>query len=138
MRNSTKLFIRALESKDIKYTLKKEGEGDNGDVLSCSFSANKMQSIRVSIFVYDNVITFKVFSIAKVPADKRDLMLRKINDLHTEWKWITLGIDEDEEIFARMDVSVCEADMQICVKTLYRIVDITDDCYPDIMKVLWS
>jgi len=107
-------------------------------VVPVKYIGENMKEIRTVMFFTDVNASYKIFSVAKVPSAKREKMLEKINELHNQWRWVSIAIDEDDEIFFELDVWCSEKDIEICTQALIQIVDIADSCYPEIMKVLWS
>lgn len=138
MKNSTRLFIQDLDSRGILYSVEREGFDDEPDVISVQYVGDNMKDIRTLMFFSDSDVCYKIFSIAKVPNAKRAAVLEKINELHNQWRWISLAIDGDNEIFSELDVFCSETNIEICTLGLFQIVDITDKCYPEIMKAIWA
>ena len=138
MKNSTRLFIQDLENRGIVYSLDREGVGDESDVVSVQYVGENMKEIRTTMFFSNVDVCYKIFSIAKVPNIKRAAILEKINELLNQWRWISIAIDEDNEIFSELDFFCSEKDIEKCTLGLLQIVNITDRCYPEIMKILWS
>lgn len=138
MKNITRLFIRDLEDKRVMYSLEREGINDESDVISVQYLGENMKEIRAIILLSDSTVNFKIFSIAKVPNTKRGAVLEKINELHNKWRWISFAIDDDNEILSQLDVFCSENNIDVCLFGLYQIVDITEKCYPEIMKVIWG
>ena len=107
-------------------------------MVSIQYEGVNMNQIRTSVFLSDINAGYRIFSIAKVPNEKRQKVLEKINELHNKWRWVSFAIDEDSELCSRLDVFYSENDIEIYAQALYQIVDITDKCYPEIMNALWS
>lgn len=136
MRKTTIAFTDYLEQQGYKFN--SIDGGDEYDVVLTEWSAEKMRSISVKMFLSDSDLVAKVFSIAKVSDEKRSFVLEKINELHNQWRWINFYIDDDNEITAQIDAIFCESNAaEVCDEILTKIINITDNCYPELVKVLW-
>lgn len=138
MKNSTRAFIQDLERKGIRHSLERVGTNDETDAISIQYEGENMKQIRVLLFFSETDVCYKIFSIAKVPDIKMEEALEKINELHNKWRWLTFAIDEDNEIWAELDLFYSEKDIDIYTDGLVQIIDITDKCYPEFMKLIWS
>ena len=78
----------------------------------------------VSLRVWD-VIEFEESDLAKV--------LITANDLNASYKWVKFVVyTEDCTVSAEMDATFGEDDAgEICLRDLYRIIDIVDLAYPE-------
>lgn len=136
MRKTTIAFTDYLEQRGYKF--ESIDGGEDYDIVLTDWTAEKIRSISVRIFMSDCDMVAKVFSIAVVPNEKRNSILEKFNELHNKWRWINFYIDEDNEITARIEAVFCESNVvEVCDVMLSKIINITDECYPELMKVLW-
>ena len=78
-------------------------------------------------------------TIASIPKEKIDDMLRLINDLHCRLRWVRFYIDQDKDLVADADLIIDGVYAgAMCTEIVQRTASIIDDAYPEIMKVLWS
>ncbi|MBR1455628.1 MAG: hypothetical protein IJ594_00535 [Oscillospiraceae bacterium] len=96
--------------------------GDNLDVTVNFYFDDGLTD--VSLRVWD-VIEFEESDLAKV--------LITANDLNASYKWVKFVVyTEDCTVSAEMDATFGEDDAgEICLRDLYRIIDIVDLAYPE-------
>lgn len=129
-------FTNYLDMKGVKYTV------DNEYKLHVSFSADNTSSIVVNV-IFDKegngIVRFVVWSIGKFPESKIGAGMVACNELNKKYRWVKFYIDADDEGCAEMDAIVDEETAgQECHELLYRVVNIVDEAYPDIMRALYA
>ncbi len=139
MQETTKRFLKYLEDHNIRYDSKeREGQsdwvcvryqGDNADTISLQF-----------FFSRDGGdVAVRIFSIARVPKNKTAAVLEVLNALMIEYRWLRFYLDSDNEVTAAIDAVITEETAApVAGELLARGLNIVDDIYPRIMKVLWA
>ncbi|MBP5231584.1 MAG: YbjN domain-containing protein [Clostridia bacterium] len=139
MLKCAKSFIDKLDEKELKYEHSEDEDGS--ERVRISFKTDNAQNVRLNYFFDENDMTvnIKVFSLAEVPVDKLMDMYVLMNQLNSEYRWVTFYLDEDNEVTISGDAVVEE---NTAGDELYqlagRFLNIIDDVYPRIMKVRWS
>lgn len=139
MLKCAKSFIDKLDEKELKYEHSEDEDGS--ERVRISFKTDNAQNVRLNYFFDENDMTvnIKVFSLAEVPVDKLMDMYVLLNQLNSEYRWVTFYLDEDNEVTISGDAVVEE---NTAGDELYqlagRFLNIIDDVYPRIMKVRWS
>ena len=81
----------------------------------------------------------RIFSIARVPKNKTAAVLEVLNALMIEYRWLRFYLDSDNEVTAAIDAVITEETAApVAGELLARGLNIVDDIYPRIMKVLWA
>lgn len=135
MNIAANVFKDALEKKDIKYIEERE------DLIRVSFTGENATSIRTTFkFGDDNKdVSVHVFSICKVPDAKYEKACVLCSTLNAKWRWVKFYIDNDKEVTAEIDAVIdAYTAGDECSELLFRIVDIVDKSYPEIMQMLWN
>lgn len=135
MNSAARFFIEYLEQKDVKYTI----NGENR--VRVGFSGENATSIS-TLFVFGadgTNVAVRSYSIAKVPEEKIAEACILCSSLNSRFRWTRFYIDSDNEVTAAIDAVIDPHTTGAeCFELLIRIVDIIDDAYPEIMKMLWS
>jgi hypothetical protein len=80
-----------------------------------------------------------VYSLVKVPDNKVDAMLVKLNQLNNQYRFIRFSLDKDNEVQVSHDMPMATTNPgDIAVEITIRTAKILDDVYPEMMKALWS
>lgn len=129
-----------FDEKGIKYTYFEPDE-KSGEVLKVTFGADNKESISI-LFFFDadgDSVNVKSFSIAKVAEGKLMEMYTLINELNYEYRWIKFYLDKDNEVAASGDAIINEETAgDECMEIVLRYVNIIDEVYPRLMKVIWG
>lgn len=136
---STKNIIAAAyDEKGIRYT---DVSQDGAHMLKVGFGLENIKSLQLFVFVDSDGKSYVLRSgvIASVPAEKRDVVIKLLNDLNMRFRWIRLFIDDDNDIMAQEDIDFTPADApDLPVLSLMRAASILDDEYPEIMRAIWA
>ena len=139
MLKCAKSFIDKLDEKELKYEHSEDEDGS--ERVRIGFKTDNAQNVRLNYFFDENDMTvnIKVFSLAEVPVDKLMDMYVLMNQLNSEYRWVTFYLDEDNEVTISGDAVVEETTAGDELYQLAgRFLNIIDDVYPRIMKVRWS
>ena len=129
-------FTNYLDGKNVRYTV------DNEFKLHVVFNADNAPSITVNV-IFDKdgegKVRFVVWSIGKFPESKLGAGMVACNALNAKYRWVKFYIDSDDEGCAEMDAIVDEDTAgEECHELLYRVVNIVDEAYPEIMRALYT
>ncbi len=135
MANYKKVFMKYMDSKGIKYT-----ETDTY-VVRVSYSGDNMTKIPVYVFFDsdgDPIVQFKCWEIANFK-DKLAEGLIVCNMLNAKYRWVKFYLDDDRDVVctcdAVLDIDTCGPE---CLSLVNRVVNITDESYPDLMRALFN
>lgn len=135
MNTAIKIFSDYLDKKDVKYQVLTE------DRIDVTFRGNSMPSISVLFrFGEDGRdVALRVFSICKVPEEKVGNACFVCSKLNAQWRWVKFYLGSDDEVTASLDAVIDPYTTgEECFELLVRMVDIVDNAYPEIMKMLWT
>ena len=112
-------------------------------VVIVGFSAEKAPGRDFFFFSSDNDNDVKVRCepIASIPPEKKLQALRIINNYTSDKAFAGLSIDENNRLRIGFDIPIESSDATvgpIAYEFMVRSVNIIDDIYPDIMKLIWS
>lgn len=138
---SVSQFVDYLDQKGVKYNYRGP-VGDNGsELVDVAFVGRNISSILVH-FVFDpdsESVALCVYDIAKVPAEKVDMMYPVINRINWRFRFAKFALDtNDNTIHVEIDGAFCANDVgEICYELLSRMITICESAYPDLMQELW-
>ena len=127
-------FIDLLEEKNFNYTVGTDSDGDTcvnfpyqGKVARCFFTGENGHYLSIYI-VFENV-----------PSDKIVDLLFICNELNCQYKWATFFIDSENDILIHDDAILDEnTAADEAMELLIRLLNITDDAKPKIMKGIYA
>ena len=141
MHLSTKDFVRFLDHKKLRYTVR-EADGDNSrDIVRINFTADSTDMTIQFFFNEDNEdAAIRVFDLAKVPSAKIEKIYHTLSEQNNRFRFAKFCLDErDNTIQMEMDAAFRSHDVgEICHELLLRTVDICDKAYPEFMKAIYA
>ena len=138
MFQATQVICDEFDKAGVKYTVR---ELENRSLVSVSFSVKGGPHLDV-LFISrddDNDVAVRVFNIVNVPEDKRDSVLRIINQASIDYRYACFFLQKDGNVGAQYDLPVKGAAVgPVCVEILVRLMKIVENVYPNLMKCLWA
>ncbi len=138
MANFKNLFMSYMDSEGVRYT---ELDTEKNNVVKVVYNGDNLKSIAVFVFFDadgDPLVQLKCWDIANFKG-KEEKAIRVCNDLNATYRWVKFYVDDDADIIADIDAvidaSSCGAE---CLQLVRRLVNITDEAYPEIAKALWA
>ena len=134
MNTCAELFTKFLDSKDFHYATNIDSDGDSvvdfpyqGKVFKCFFSGDEGSYFSLYL-VYE-----------RVPDDKVADAIFVCNELNTRFKWATFYVDGDKDLMIHDDAILSvENAADEAFELLARIINISNDAKPSIMKALYA
>lgn len=135
---SAKMVASYFQSEDLKFEI----DGDDDEIIRINFNADNVESVRISLFFdkEDKNVAVRSFNICKVEESKKPRIYQALSKLNEDFRWVKFSVDEsDNTVTASID-AVIRMDVagEICYELVFRMVNIVDDAYPEIMKALWA
>lgn len=133
-------FSEKLKSCNLRFT-HNEPDEDRKEHIRISFDGDHGNTITL-IYIFDpdgTTVNIKVFSVCKVPSAKLMDMYVLMNELNYEYRWIKFFIDSDDEVTVSDDAVIEPATAgEELFELMQRFLNIIDEVYPRIMKVVWG
>ncbi|MCQ2437636.1 MAG: YbjN domain-containing protein [Clostridia bacterium] len=131
-----KAYMAYMDRVGIKYT-------DSGeDRVRVVYNAENLKSITVNVLFDkdgEDMVAFRAWGIVKVPENKYGAAVLACNKLNTQYRWVKFVVDKDNDLNCEMDAYVdIESVGSECKRCVSRIVNISDEAYPEIMKAIWA
>ena len=127
-------FIAKLKSKNLNYATTETERGDvildfpyQGKVTKCFFSGESGEYFSMYL-VYE-----------RIPEEKVADLIFLCNELNCEYKWVTYYVDKDNDLVMHDDAIVSEGSAaEECFELLIRMLKVSDDIKPRIMKAIYA
>ena len=137
MKDPTRKFMDLLDEENIRYQLHDETTNNGSDILYSRNDGDNMKNMLILFFIddYDAEIMTR---IAEVPEIKRTLLMKELNKINNQYKYVNFYITDSGEINVQTSFvfrNCCAA--EICLEMARKLVEIADECYPRIMKLVW-
>ena len=129
-----------LDEKGVRYDYFARTE-ERHEAIKVSYNADNKDTISVILFFDDDgrTLNAKSFTIAKVPSAKLMDTYVILNELNYEYRWVKFYIDSDNEVTVAGDAIVSPETVGAeCYEIIQRYVNIIDEVYPRIMKVIYA
>ena len=136
--NYAEAFEGLLKELDMSYELI---EREEYTIFEMVMSADNASALRFHITFYEEGV-FKIFCMLarNIDSSKYDAVLRTINELNSNYKFIKLSMHEND-INANYNGLLFDDDKKTAgmIFSLFHIlIHIIDDCIPPIMQTIWS
>lgn len=135
MASYKELFMRYMDQEGIKYVDRDEF------LVKVTYTGDNLKSIPVYVFFDkdgDPIVQFKCWDIANFK-DKEGKGIFACNIANKTYRWVKFYLDDDSDVVASIDAyidaSTCGRE---CMSLVRRVVNITDEVYPDFARAMWS
>lgn len=137
--HATEIIAAKFDEMDLKYSIREAGTLSLVEL----FIGGENVNVKFNFISFDNDNDVKVLtgSFAKFPESKLSVGYKLINDLNKEYKCLKFTIDSDGDVSAQYDFPLRTTDeslSEFAGEMLARFVKSINDCYPKIMKTVWS
>ena len=135
MANYKQLFMNYMDREGIKYV-------DRDDfVVKITYSGDNLKTIPIYVFFDedgDPLVQFKCWDIAEFKGKEAKGIIT-CNSVNKQYRWVKFYLDDDADVVASIDAYI-DADTcgSECLSLVRRIVNITDDVYPEFAKAMWA
>ena len=135
--NATKLIDEAFKQAGIKYRVE---DGEKTSRVVAGFTPKNGSAVRVNFISSDddNDVAVRAIAIVSATDDKRDAMLRIVNECNAQFRYCKFVVDDDNDVNAEFDFPVRTQNVgPMAVEIFIRFMKIIEEVYPRFMKALW-
>jgi hypothetical protein len=87
----------------------------------------------------DADVSMRIFNIAKFPPEKMAAVCTAVNECNGKYRYLRFTADDDNTVTAAYDFAVNTENVgKSAVELCMRAMNIVDECYPIIMKAIYS
>ncbi|MBQ1233326.1 MAG: YbjN domain-containing protein [Clostridia bacterium] len=128
-------FMRYMDEKGVKYTEREE------NVIKVVYSGDNMDSIPVFvIFDEDNdpLVQLKCWDVQNFKNNEASALM-VCNSLNYKYRWVKFYLDKDSDIVVSIDAMIDQDTCgEECLSLVRRLVNITDEAFPEIARARWA
>lgn len=128
------LLKEMLESKNLRFSEYKDSDGD--DVIVFPYMG---KDVKMFFSGDDGTYLSLYYVYEKVPEDRIADAIFLCNELNMKYKWVTYFLDKDRDIIVHDDaILTVDTAADEAFELLVRMIKITDDVKPAIMKMIYG
>ena len=131
MTKTANAFMAELEKLHLGFT-KTERDTDS-DVVKVMFKGKNCDNIHLYFFFDhdERCLAIRIFGLCKYEGDLVTEAIIECNRVNSEFRWLRLYVDSQNEVDAAMDTMISVEDAgDTCMRLMMSIVKIIDDVYP--------
>ena len=134
MPNYKQNFMRYMDSQGIKYT------DNNEHSVRVAYTGDNLKTI--AFYVYfdkegKNLVQLRCWEVANFKGKEAKGIII-CNDMNAKYRWAKFYLDKDADILVECDAYISEDCGPECLSLVRRLVNITDEAYPNFAKALWA
>ncbi|MBO4288783.1 MAG: YbjN domain-containing protein [Lachnospiraceae bacterium] len=134
---SYKLTTAFFDSKGLKYLAREE---DSAMLLLYGMKDNKRLDILINFDEDDRTAGLTTFGYLTFPEEKKAAMYELCSKMNGAYRWVKFYVDDENcEIRVRDDAVI---QLDSCGEEIHelvgRLIEISEDAYPNFMKAIWS
>ena len=130
------VYLREMQRRGIKYI------DVNDTHVKVRYNGDNTNEIEVNVIFNDDdtgFVALRCWSFGKIPENKRSLIINKCNELNAKYRWEKFYVDNDSDLAVGMDaITDINTVGNFCIQLVSRMVNIYDEAFPELMRVLWS
>ena len=129
-------YMRAMDREGIKYR-------EVDDVcVQVNYSAKNTNTVEIKVIFSKEgagVVALRCWSFGNVKEEKRTAVMEVCNRLNKKYRWVKFYLDNDSDVTVAADAVIDKDTVgPVCIQLARRMTDIYDECYPILMKEIWS
>ncbi len=134
MPNYKQNFMRYMDSQGIKYT------DSNEYSVRVAYTGDNLKTI--AFYVYfdkegKDMIQLRCWEVANFKGKEAKGII-VCNEMNKKYRWAKFYLDKDSDILVECDAYIGEDCGPECLNLVRRLVNITDEAYPEFAKALWT
>ena len=138
MFKATQAIYDELKGKEGLKVFVEENERSSEVYLNFSLERGGGYRIRFISNDDDNDVKVRVYALAKVPKNKMTKVLKLVNQLNSEYRFLKFVVDDDDDLNVCYDFFVDAQRPELTVEVVIMCyVHMIDEVYPQIMSTIW-
>lgn len=135
---STKLIERAFIEHNVPCRAIDQG---NLSAVLVGYNGKVAKNVMVHFISHadTNDVAVRIPVLATAPEEKFLDILELINTLNLRFRYIKLALSPKYDVILSCDVPLRTSNVgDVCLELFARLMQIVDELYPEIMKLIWS
>lgn len=138
IRPATMAIQKTFDEKNIKYRVNQVGDSS---IVEAGFVLDNGPNAIVRFISRDddNDVAVRVFDLVKVKEDQQERMIKVINDLNKEFRFLKFVIHDSGSVHVENDLYLHTENVgEVAAEMFVRYMQILKQAYPKLMKALWA
>lgn len=138
IRPATMAIQKTFDEKNIKYRVNQVGDSS---IVEAGFVLDNGPNVIVRFISRDddNDVAVRVFDLVKVKEDQQESMIKVINDLNKEFRFLKFVIHDSGSVHVENDLYLRTENVgEVAAEMFVRYMQILKQAYPKLMKALWA
>lgn len=138
IRPATMAIQKTFDEKNIKYRVNQVGDSS---IVEAGFVLDNGPNVIVRFISRDddNDVAVRVFDLVKVKEDQQETMIKVINDLNKEFRFLKFVIHDTGSVHVENDLYLRTENVgEVAAEMFVRYMQILKQAYPKLMKALWA
>ena len=138
IRPATMAIQKTFDEKNIKYRVNQVGDSS---IVEDGFVLDNGPNVIVRFISRDddNDVAVRVFDLVKVKEDQQESMIKVINDLNKEFRFLKFVIHDTGSVHVENDLYLRTENVgEVAAEMFVRYMQILKQAYPKLMKALWA
>lgn len=115
-------------------------ERDDGRSITVPFTGENLKTIPVNLLFDpdgEHIVMADCWDVVKVAENKVEKAYALCNELNEKFRWVKFYVDSDRDIRVQLDAIMSEDNAgDVCREIVYRMVNIIDGAYIEIVRAL--
>lgn len=130
-------IMSVLDAKEFKYRVE-----EREDLTALHMGINgKDTHYEIVIFATsdNNSVAMRANQLTRVPEEKRDAMLKVINERNNRYRFVKFTLDNDADVNLEWDAPDASQNIgEMCWEMTLRMLRIVNESFPEFMKCIWA
>lgn len=141
MFKSIRLIMQEMDKVNMHYNVE---DMEDVNILSAGYGIENGPTITIKVFSQDddNDVAVRVYGILHNVAEERiPKIMKVINQCNQKFRYFKFVMNDDNDVSVEYDFPVEASDYtlgQEVVEILMRMMHVLDECYPVLMRAIWS
>ncbi len=141
MFKAIRLIMQEMDKVNMHYNVE---DMEDVNILSAGYGIENGSTITIKVFSQDddNDVAVRVYGILHNVAEERiPKIMKVINQCNQKFRYFKFVMNDDNDVSVEYDFPVEASDYtlgQEVVEILMRMMHVLDECYPVLMRAIWS
>lgn len=141
MFKAIRLIMQEMDKVNMHYNVE---DMEDVNILSAGYGIENGPMITIKVFSQDddNDVAVRVYGILHNVAEERlPKIMKVINQCNQKFRYFKFVMNDDNDVSVEYDFPVEASDYtlgQEVVEVLMRMMHVLDECYPVLMRAIWS
>lgn len=135
---ATQAIADALRERNVTFKVE---DMEKISAIRLTFAGDNVSSCTIHFISKDdgNDFALRIFKVAHAPEEKRDEVLKTVNECNATYRHLKFIMDKDGDVNVEFDSPVMVNNPgEVAFEMLSRAMHTVDEAYPKFMRVIWG